>query len=204
MIDNHFPTTVYYSDNTLTNELDYYKNVCETILESIEYEAHPFGESSLKTTFWHASHGHVDNQDEFQTLKSEILNQAVGFLNFLGFHGIHPDNIEFLNMWINRVGKHDYHAQHIHSTIGRSFLSGVFYVDAPPNAVLEFGSPYRDSYSPVKPPIDNYSNCTLMKYECIPGRLIMFKSNVYHGYNNHHNAEKDKISIPFNLAVNCV
>jgi uncharacterized protein (TIGR02466 family) len=201
MIDNLFPTTVYYSDNNCVDDLTNYKIDCLKILEKVKYEKHPFGESSLKTTFWHPEFGHLYNLSEFQKLSKDIINQAVGFLNFLGFPGILPSDIEFLNMWTNLVEKHDYHAQHIHSTIGRSYLSGVFYIDAPRGATLEFGSPYRDAYSPVKPSVDNYSNYIMMQYDCIPGRLIMFKSNVYHGYNSH-DMDESKISIPFNLAIN--
>ena len=201
MIDNWFPTTVWYTDNNLTNELDFYKSASLQILDGIADDAHPFGESSLKTTFWHPVYGHIHKLDAFSQLANEILNQSVGFLNALGFPGIHDDQIEFINMWINLIDKHDYHAQHIHSTIGRAFLSGVFYVDAPRGSTLNFGSPYRDSYSPVKPPLDNDLNYSLIKYDCFPGRLVMFKSNVYHGYDSH-GQDKNKISIPFNLAVN--
>jgi uncharacterized protein (TIGR02466 family) len=201
MIDNWFPTTVYYSDNNQIDLLDTYKTNCLEILSNIEGESHPFGEASLKTTFWHHTYGHIYKLDEFKTLANEIIDQATLFLNVTGFPGIHPKNIEFLNMWINLIEKHDYHAQHVHSTMGRAYLSGVYYVDAPHGATLNFGSPYRDSYSPVKPYVDNDYNFLLMKYDCIPGRIVMFRSNVYHGYDSHRQ-EKNKISIPFNLAIN--
>jgi uncharacterized protein (TIGR02466 family) len=201
MIDNWFPTTVYYSDNNQIDLLDTYKTNCLEILNNIEGESHPFGEASLKTTFWHHTYGHIYKLDEFKTLANEIIDQATLFLNVTGFPGIHPKNIEFLNMWINLIEKHDYHAQHVHSTMGRAYLSGVYYVDAPHGATLNFGSPYRDSYSPVKPYVDNDYNFLLMKYDCIPGRIVMFRSNVYHGYDSHRQ-EKNKISIPFNLAIN--
>lgn len=200
MIDNWFPTTVWYTDNNLSTELDNYKFQCLTILKEVGREPHPFGESSLKTTFWHPVYGHIYKLDSFKSLTNEILNQAVGFLNVLGFPGIIEDQIEFINMWINLVEKHDYHAQHIHSTMGRAYLSGIFYIDAPDNATLDFGSPYRDSYSPLKPIMDNDLNYLKVQYDCTPGRLIMFKSHVYHGYDNH-DQDKSKISIPFNLAI---
>lgn len=203
MIDNLFPTTIYYSDNNLTESLDSYKNNCLEILNEIEHEKHPFGEASLKTTFWSPTHGHLYNTDKFKDLANEIIHQATLFLNVTGFPGIHPNSIEFLNMWVNLIEKNDYHALHIHNTIGRAYLSGVFYVDAPAGATLNIASPYRDSYSPIKPLVDNDYNYLLMKYECIPGRLVMFKSSVYHGY-DCHGQEKNKISIPFNLAINKV
>lgn len=200
MIDNWFPTTVWYTDNNLVDNLEFYKTESLRILDEVGREPHPFGESSLKTSFWHSDYGHIYKLTAFSLLSNEILNQAVGFLNALGFPGINYDQLAFTNMWINLVEKYDYHAQHIHSTIGSAYLSGVFYVDAPSGATLNFGSPYRDSYSPVKPFLDNDLNYSLIKYDCLPGRLVMFKSNVYHGY-DHHNQDKSKISIPFNLSV---
>lgn len=201
MIDNWFPTTVWYTDNNLSDKLDFYKSASFQILDEVVRDSHPFGESSLKTTFWHPIYGHIHKLEVFSQLSEEILNQSVGFLNALGFPGINYAQIEFINMWINLIERHDYHAQHIHSTIGRAFLSGVFYIDAPLGSTLNFGSPYRDSYSPVKPPLDNDLNYSLIKYDCVPGRLVMFKSNVYHGYDSH-GQDKNKISIPFNLSVN--
>lgn len=201
MIDTWFPTTIYYSDNNLSETLYEYKDICLDIINEVRHWTHPFGEACLKTTFWHPTYGHIYKMDKFKNLVDEIVSQAILFLNITGFPGIHPKNIEFLNMWINLIEKHDYHAQHVHSTMGRSYLSGVYYVDAPVGATLNFGSPYRDSYSPVKPYVDNNYNHLLMKYECIPGRIVMFNSNVYHGYDNH-GQEKNKISIPFNIAIN--
>ncbi len=200
MIDNWFPTTIWYTDNNLVDDLDELKSRCFQIIAEISQDKHPFSESSLKTSFWHLKYGHIHLLPEFENLTSVILNQAVSFLNILGFPGIIEQELKFTNMWINLIEKNDYHAQHIHNSIGNSLISGVFYVDAPNNATLDFTSPYVDSYSPVKPIIDNDLNYSVVKYSCLPGRIVMFRSNVYHGYDSH-GQEKNKISIPFNLAV---
>jgi hypothetical protein len=68
MIDNWFPTTVYYSDNNQIDLLDTYKTNCLEILNNIEGESHPFGEASLKTTFWH--------HREFSLIKSRLRNRC--------------------------------------------------------------------------------------------------------------------------------
>lgn len=200
MIDNWFPTSVWYTDNNQLEKLEDYKDQCLKILEEVGREPHPFGESSLKTTFWHPLYGHIYKLDVFKPLIKEICHQAVGFLNALGFPGIIVDQIEPLNMWINLIEKHDYHALHVHNSMGRAYLSGVFYVESPTNATLNFGSPYRDSFETRKPIMDNDLNYKLVKYDCTPGRIIMFKSGVYHGYDKHEQ-DKNKISIPFNLAI---
>jgi hypothetical protein len=43
----------------------------------------------------------------------------------------------------------------------------------------------------------NIYNFDHYNYQCIPGRLILFKSYTKHGYDSHLN-EKDKIGIAFN------
>ena len=199
-IDSWFPTLVYYSDLNCMDKLPHYEGVVLEIFKDIEKDPHPFGESSLSTSFWHNAHGHLYKDDRFTELCSTILEQAVLFCEVLGYPSLKENQLVFTNMWLNLIGPHDYHAQHIHSTIGQAAISGVFYVDSPPGAKICFGSPYRDSYEPVKPWVNNPTNYSKISYDCVPGRLVMFKSNVYHGYDSHRQ-EKNKISIPFNLSI---
>jgi len=199
-IDTLFPTLVYYSDlNCMDKLFDYELNVFK-IFKDIENDPHPFGESSLSTSFWHNEHGHLYNDSRFSELSSTIRKQAVLFSEALGYTSLKENQLVFTNMWANLIGPYDYHAQHIHSTTGNAAISGVFYVDAPSGAKISFGSPYRDSYEPFKPWVDNPANFSKVSYNCVPGRLVMFKSNVYHGYDSHRQ-EKNKISIPFNLSI---
>ncbi len=177
-----------------------YEFISSKIFKEIKKDPHPFGESSLDTSFWHRTYGHLYKDERFADLITTIRKQAVLFCEVLGYPSLKEHQLRFTNMWINLIGPYDYHAQHIHSTIGQAAISGVFYVDAPPGAKLSFGSPYRDSYEPVKPWVNNPSNFSKISYDCVPGRLVMFKSNVYHGYDSHKQS-KNKISIPFNLSI---
>ncbi len=199
-IDSWFPTLVYYSDLNCMDKLDQYENISNDIFKQVKTDHHPFGESSLDTSFWHNEYGHLYNDPRFQDLCATIRKQAITFCEVLGYSPLTEKQLAFTNMWINLIGPYDYHAQHIHSTIGRAAISGVFYVDAPVGAKICFGSPYRDAYEPVKPWNNNPTNYSKISYDCVPGRLVMFKSNVYHGYDSHRQ-EKHKISIPFNLAI---
>ncbi len=199
-IDSHFPTMVYYSDLNCMDKLPIYEYLTFEIFKEIEKDPHPFGESSLQTSFWHNSYGHLYKDVRFLDLCSTVIKQAVVFSEVLGYTGIKENQLAFTNMWLNLIGPYDYHAQHIHSTIGRAAISGVFYVDAPPGAKICFGSPYRDAYEPVKPWQHNPTNYSKVSYDCVPGRIVMFKSNVYHGYDSHKQS-KNKISIPFNLSI---
>lgn len=199
-IDYHFPTLVYYSDLNCMDKISDFEFIARDIINKIEADPHPFGESNLTTSFWHDIYGHLYNDDRFSQLCKTISEQALIFSEVLGYSNLIEKQLKFTNMWVNLIGPYDYHAQHIHSTIGKAAISGVFYVDAPAGAKICFGSPYRDSYEPVKPWINNPTNYSKVSYDCVPGRLVMFKSNVYHGYDSHRQLY-DKISIPFNLSI---
>jgi len=199
-IDSWFPTLVYCSDLNCMDDISMFEDSAASIFGEIEKEPHPFGESSLQTSFWHNIYGHLYNDTRFSKLCSNIKKQAIVFCEALGYPNLNENQLVFTNMWLNLIGPHDYHAQHIHSTIGRAAISGVYYVDAPPSSKICFGSPYRDAYEPVKPSVHNPANFSKISYDCVPGRLIMFKSNVYHGYDSHKQL-KNKISIPFNIAI---
>ncbi len=199
-IDSWFPTLVYYSDLNCMDKLADYEQIALEMFKDIEKDPHPFGESSLHTSFWHDVYGHLYNDVRFSDLCLAIRKQTLLFCEVLGYPSLKENQLAFTNMWLNSIGPYDYHAQHIHSTVGRAAISGVFYVDAPPGAKICFGSPYRDAYEPVKPWVHNPMNYSKISYDCVPGRLVLFKSNVYHGYDSHKQL-KNKISIPFNLSI---
>lgn len=199
-IDGWFPTLVCYSDLNCMDEIEEIKSVSLKLLKDIEFDPHPFGESKLTTSFWHKEHGHLYKDPRFTKLCSAVRQQAIILGEALGYSSLGEDQLTFLNMWVNCIGPHDYHAQHIHSTTGRAAFSGVFYVDAPSGAKLSFGSPLRDNYEPVKPWNDTPGSFSKVSYDCIPGRIVIFKSNVYHGY-DAHGQDQSKISIPFNIAI---
>lgn len=201
IVEAHFPTLIGVSDDNFLSDLDNYKSICNNIFQTIDNDKKfPFAESKLSTSFWHQQYGHLDQDERFNNLKEFILSEAIVFADVLGYGVLQKSNLKFTNMWVNFIFKNDYHALHIHSTTGASIISGVFYVDAPNDAYLKFGSPYRDSYVAVPETYDNVSNYKMVSYECKPGRLIIFKSNVYHGYDAHLN-DQVKISIPFNLTI---
>ena len=77
-------------------------------------------------------------------------------------------------------------------------ISGVFYVAAPETAFLKFKNLYSDLYTPEYPEHTNELNFYEYKYNCIPGRMILFRSHTLHGYVNHL-SDIDKISIAFNF-----
>jgi uncharacterized protein (TIGR02466 family) len=199
-IDNWFPTTVVYSDLNCIDDIAVYQELSKEIMSDINCETHPFGESKLSTTFWHPIYGHLDKDIRFNNIALQIKKQSLEFLKVLGYGELPIEKIKFLNLWLNFIGPNDYHALHIHNSIGQALISGVYYIDAPQTAKLSFGSPYRDSYVPVKHSYDTYENFSKVSYDCVPGRVVMFRSSTYHGY-DAHGSDYLKISMPFNIAI---
>lgn len=200
MIDLWFPTCVYYSDDNGTHLLQFYKSLLDEIFLEVSADKHPFGESKLSTSFWHERHGHLYKDERFIPILEIIEFQARIFLFELGYGQLDKGDIKFLNFWANYIDKNDYHALHVHNSSGSSLISGIFYLDAPKEAQLQIASPYRDTYIPLKPRVEKGLNSLVAKYDCKPGRIIMFPSNVYHGYDSH-GSDKIKISMPFNLTI---
>lgn len=198
--DNWFPTTVFYSDANCMENIAEYQIIANSIMSELQFEKHPFGESKLSTSFWHSVHGHLYRDIRFKKITEEIITQSLDCFEILGYGKVKREQVKFLNQWLNFIGPNDYHALHVHNTIGRALLSGVYYIDAPKNSQINFASPYRDTYIPVKPYFDTYENFSKVTYDCVPGRIIMFKSSVYHGYDAHE-SDYIKISMPFNLAL---
>jgi hypothetical protein len=96
------------------------------------------------------------------------------------------------------IKKYDYHNFHTHADCGNALISGVFYVDAPTEANLKFKNLYSNCYTPEYPDIPNDLSCSESKYKCVPGRMIIFRSHTFHGYEAHLK-ETDKISVAFNF-----
>jgi hypothetical protein len=128
----------------------------------------------------------------------EIYNNCVYFSKQLGFSDKQLSNFDIQNIWANLIKKHDYHTFHTHADCGNALISGVFYTAAPENAVLSFKNLYSNLYTPQYPDNPNDLSFYEYKYNCIPGRMILFRSHTLHGYSAHLN-DKDKISIAFNF-----
>lgn len=191
-----FPTSVFIKDNILSNELEIYK---KNILDYFEINKSEksFSESNLTNN----SYFNTDNifrKTIFKNLMNEIYNNCVYFSKQLGFSDKQIYNYNIQNIWANLIKKHDYHVFHTHADKGSALISGVFYVTAPENAVLNFKNLYSNCYTPEYPENQNDLNFYEYEYDCLPGRMILFRSHTLHGYNPHL-SNKDKISIAFNF-----
>jgi hypothetical protein len=197
-IEQWFPTTIAYTDNNLPDELPAYLQYCEDLTKIIP-NGKPFISSQLTTTFnfkMPQYNINIANDVRFKKLFDIITEQGNMFAKVLGYNY----ELEVKNSWVNKIGPHDYHGFHSHVSSGNALIVGCFYVDAPVGAKINFKSPYSEDYTPIDPSWDSPYNSKIVSYDCVPGRLMFFKSNILHGY-DAHNSDKMKFSIPFDMSV---
>lgn len=198
-IESWFPTIISYTDGNLVEELPQYEKYCDEITKNIP-QGRPFIGSQLVSTFNQAMpqfNYDISNDPRFSKLMELAVEQGEKFAEFLGF----KYKLKVSHSWINRIGPHDYHEFHSHISSGDTLIVGCFYVTAPRGAKIKFKSPYADMYTPIGPTADTPFNSKIVSYDCVPGRIVMFKSNILHGYDSHNVSGATKFSIPFNLSV---
>lgn len=201
-IDISFPTAILVKDNILLNELESFEKLLKDYLQKNKENFKKFYTSKHINNYNFSTTDDIFKNNLFLNLKNEILLNCSIFCKELGYSEEQISSYNVGNMWANLIKKNDYHGMHTHAGTGNALISGVFYVTAPQSASLMLENPYYYSYVPEKPKNDNFLNFKHIKYPCLPGRLILFKSYTKHGYDSHL-SEKDKISIAFNYGRNC-
>jgi uncharacterized protein (TIGR02466 family) len=95
-------------------------------------------------------------------------------------------------MWSNVSGKGGYNFPHTHPG---SILSGAYYINTIPENKLVFFDDYINVEMPTNVDTSTYDH---IAYDCIPGRLVMFRSDLAHG-NPPQQDDGEKIVISFNI-----
>lgn len=198
-IEKWFPTVIAYTDQNLIEELPELRRHCDEITSNIP-RTRPFIGSQLVSTFNQSMPQYnydISKDIRFKKVMDLALQQGSMFAEALGY----KYELEITHSWVNRIGPHDYHDFHTHISSGNTLIVGCYYVSAPIGAKINIKSPYAEDYSPVDPSADTPYNSKIVQYNCVPGRMIFFKSNILHGYDAHNNLNEIKFSIPFNLSV---
>ena len=197
-LETWFPTVIAYTDGNLLEELPAYYDYCAELTQDIP-RGTPFTSSYLTSTLnyhnplWNKN---IIHDTRFSKLCKLVNEQGTKFGEFLGY----KYELEITNAWINKIGTNDYHGFHNHISGGNSLIVGCFYVSAPSGSKINFKSPYAEDYSPIEPSADTPYNTKIVQYHCVPGRIMLWRANILHGY-DAHNSSEIKFSIAFNLAV---
>jgi uncharacterized protein (TIGR02466 family) len=129
----------------------------------------------------------------FYNLAEEILSNGKNFLNKMGWDAGLINRLEIGTMWTNVSRAGEFVMPHTHPG---SILSGVFYVKKFEGSRITF---FNDVYDmiPFEGTYNSLSNSGC-HYDCEPGRLMLWKSNLLHGTSMQPDGEK--IVISFNLS----
>lgn len=187
IIETWFPKTLYIVNDFHLKQLQIYRQECLRVIKKQS------SRTSLKNV--DSSHGFLKNDlsknPVFKNLVKDILFHCNQYMKSIGY----DFDIEIDSMWANLSKKGDYLFPHNHPS---SLVSGAFYVSANhQDDIIKFFDNINDMLLPVeksKLNVLSYDNCS---HQCVPGKLIIFRSNFLHGCPALQGDEK--IVISFNI-----
>lgn len=183
-----FPKHIYNKDNVC---LEYLASFRERILE-IQDEYGVKSNQLLNVKSTHLTYMTLHTDTIFSPLVDQINESAMEFGTYLGYYPETIFRLSIGNMWANVSDKGGYNFPHTHPG---SILSGAFYISTVPENKIVFFDDYINVEMPTNVNTDTYDHVT---YDCIPGRLVMFKSDLAHG-NPPQQGDGEKIIISFNI-----
>lgn len=184
-----FPKPVYLVDNVLVNELPFYKLWCSEKVK--ELGASENGLLNVPST--HQTFDRFYEFPEMGNVVATICQHAVSFAEHLGYTTEDMQDVTIKNMWVNHSARGSYIFPHVHRD---SLISGAFYIDCTPNdEIIFFNNPLE--VMDKKPTRMTDLNIDYKKFNCVPGRLLLFKSNLLHGTQSQQS--ENKITISFNI-----
>ena len=189
MIHTIFPKTIWMADNILVDELPSLSQFCVDICDTYSVESNDL----LNVPSTHKTESNLQQFPEMQSLVKHICINALEYCKELGYSNTDIEDMSLHNMWTNVSGENSYIFPHNHRD---SFISGVYYVECNPDDEITFFNNPNDLMD-RKPTTSNTFNSEYYTIPCLPGRLIMFKSNMLHGTQSQKSHRK--IAISFNL-----
>lgn len=186
-IEELFPTTVYIVDNC-----------CDFLINDLSISAKKEVERfSLKTDVFYVDSTHTSFRNlteyPFEDLRKIINYHALVYSNKLGYEV--NDKTLNIHMWCNISDEGGFLFPHKHAG---SILSGVYYIQCSENDKLIFYNSQRLISSTMLEQNTNRYNSDCATYNCVPGTLMMWNSNLLHG-NPRRNSSVEKIAISFNI-----
>ena len=186
-----FPKPVLVVDNVCVDKLEQFEFIIHDVMKKI---------GTVKTEFQNVESTHntmcdLFNIVQFEPLIKEIQNNAYIFLEKLGYSENSINAMRLKQLWANSSRQYDYLFPHIHSN---SIISGAFYVKSSNTDYIQFYNDVTDTT--LVPETATSINQRSFDYQCAPGRLLMFKSNMLHGTT----VKKDmgeKLVMSFNIGL---
>ena len=186
-IDSWFPKSVYVVD-------EFKKDLIFNLEKEIKKLLIPISKSStLFVSSTHTTNRKLHHKEVFKELSDNILLHVRQYATSLGYSENFTNRCHMHDMWYNISEKGDFIFPHSHPG---SFFSGVFYVKvSPDNKIFFYDKLDIHAEMPDTPNSLSFSN---VYYNCIPSRLLIFKSDFVHGVPVQE-TEGEKIAISFNV-----
>jgi uncharacterized protein (TIGR02466 family) len=181
-----FPKPIFKVDNLFIDKLDYYKKLIKSYNKKLIRDDYNNVDSSHQLINIHIN-------DHFKKLFNTILKYTKSFLKETGYDNI--ENTKINNSWFNISKKNDYLQKHIHKG---SLISGVFYIKSNKNDTINFFD-NNDMTVDSERCTEISLSSTAFSFDCVPGRLLLFKSSLEHG--TPKQTSKEKIVISFNINI---
>jgi uncharacterized protein (TIGR02466 family) len=189
-IETWFPKSVYVAE-------DVRKDLLSPLSEEIRSLSVSENTSKNSSLFVQSSHTtnrklHTTNK-LFKTLSHDIMNHVGHYASSLGYCDAFINQCHMADMWYNISGKGDFIFPHSHPG---AFFSGAYYVNSSPGNQIKFYDRLDQYVELAHNP--NPLSFVNANYDCIPGRLLIFKSDFVHGVPVQE-FEGEKIVISFNV-----
>ena len=189
-IETWFPKSVYIND-------EFQKDLLPSLEDGIRslFDVQPTASNnSLNVKSSHTTNRKIHTVDGvFKTLSQEIMKEVGAYANSLGYHPEFFKRCRMADMWYNISDKGDYIFPHTHPG---SFFSGAFYIKCDAyNEITFYDGLNQFAELPSNPNELSYATAS---YQCIPSRLLIFKSDFVHGVKAQEGIG-EKIVISFNV-----
>lgn len=184
-----FPKAVYCEDNVYRNGLSELESSIRALSENTKRN------SVLNVDSSHRAIKTIHTKPEFFSFAKEIKKRITKFLVVYGYDPLMTRDVEISNMWFNISNQGDFLFPHTHPG---SLLSGAFYVKSTTENKILFYEHYKNTY--MEPSKITDLSMTTKDFDCIPGRLLLFHSELEHGTPIQRDPG-EKIVISFNTRV---
>lgn len=185
-IETWFPKTIFVRDNVCTDKLKLLEKI-------IKNHNHTKRTGSFNVDSSHLTNRMLQKEKGFDNLSKSIMENVGIYLKNLGYCEDYIKECFIGNMWYNVSNKGDYLFPHSHPGC---VVAGAFYIKTVEENKIIFYDSVNPNFEPPK--YDNPLNWSTAQYSCIPGRLLIFRSDLIHA-TPCQLEDGEKIVVSFNI-----
>tara|TARA_R110000751_G_scaffold252091_1_gene351712 strand:+ start:127 stop:720 length:594 start_codon:yes stop_codon:yes gene_type:complete len=194
ILEQYAPKVIGFEDNSNHKKLEKKLiNVCTKLKKEIKTGGNDWiSKETYNTSNSDKFNIHTDKR--FKPLFDWVLNSVVSYAENLNYE----TNFKCVDSWFNIYNKYDYQEYHSHSSTA---LSAVYFLKSNPEKSSRIFFRVDREPIPIDPIIKSRNNisCSTVWYKPIPGRLLIFRSDLSHCV-ERSNEDDSRISLAFNFS----